>query len=208
MRCKAGFDSGDWGDHGPTGWGGLAGWKGPKVMIKRVLVALDGSEHANKAMDLACEMARRFGAELIALHVLPDRPLSEAERKMAEVEFQAEIAQSFDLARLTDAQGNARSMSQRLAEQAEVTGGRFRRALGERLIEEAARRAKKNSVASVRTILGEGDAATAILRAADDVAADIIVMGRRGLGDLAGLLLGSVSHKITHLASCACLTVK
>ena len=74
----------------------------------RELLALDGSEHAHKAMDLACEMAHRFGAELIALHAIPDRPLSDAERKMAEIEFHAEIAQRFDLARLTDAQGNAR----------------------------------------------------------------------------------------------------
>jgi chaperonin GroEL len=40
------------------------------------------------------------------------------------------------------------------------------------------------------------------------VAADMIVMGRRGLSDLQGLLMGSVSHKVSHLADCACLTVK
>ena len=177
-------------------------------MIKRVLVGVDGSAHASKAMDLACAIASRFGAELIALHVISDKPLSDAEREMAEVEFHAEIAQGFDAARLMDAQGNVRLMSQRLAEQAAATGGRFRQALGERLIEEAARRAKESSVANVRTILGAGDPATAILRAAHDEAADIIVLGRRGLGDLAGLLLGSVSHKVTHLAECACLTVK
>ena len=33
-------------------------------------------------------------------------------------------------------------------------------------------------------------------------------MGRRGHGDLQGLLLGSVSHKVCQLADCACLTVK
>jgi nucleotide-binding universal stress UspA family protein len=33
-------------------------------------------------------------------------------------------------------------------------------------------------------------------------------MGRRGLGDAAGLLLGSVSHKVVYLAECPCLTVK
>jgi nucleotide-binding universal stress UspA family protein len=177
-------------------------------MIKRVLVALDGSEHASKAIDLASAITSRFGAELIALHVMSDKPLSDAERKMAEVEFQAEIAQSFDLARLTDAQGNVRLMSQRLVEQAAATEARFRRALGERLIEEAARRAKASAVTNVRTILETGDPATAILRVAQAEAADLIVMGRRGLGDLAGLLLGSVSHKVTHLAAGACLTVR
>ena len=177
-------------------------------MIERVLVALDGSEHAGKAIDLASAITSRFGAELIALHVMPDKPLSDAEREMAEVEFQAEIAQSFDLARLTDAQGNVRLMSQRLADQAAATEARFRRALGERLIEEAARRAKASAVTNVRTFLEAGDPATAILRVAQAEAADLIVMGRRGLGDLAGLLLGSVSHKVTQLAACACLTVR
>lgn len=177
-------------------------------MIKRIVVAVDGSQHANKAVNLACEMASSFGAELIALHVIADKPLSEAERQMAEVEFHLEITQGFDAARLMDAQGDVRLMSQRLAEQAATTGGRFRRALGERLVEEAARRAKEGSVTNVRTILEAGDPATAILRVAADERADLIVLGRRGLGDLAGLLLGSVSHKVTHLAECACLTVK
>ena len=139
---------------------------------------------------------------------MSDKPLSDAERRMAETEFHAEIAQGFDVARLTDAQGNVRLMSQRLAEQAAATGGRFRRALGERFLESAARRAQENSVRRVRTLLQDGDPATAILRAADDAAADLIVLGRRGLGDLAGLLLGSVSNKVAHLCNCACLTVK
>jgi nucleotide-binding universal stress UspA family protein len=50
-------------------------------MIKRVLIAVDGSEHAHKATALACDMASRFGADLIAVHVVPDKPLSEAERR-------------------------------------------------------------------------------------------------------------------------------
>lgn len=177
-------------------------------MIERVLVAIDGSEHANRAVDLACAVASKFGAHLIAVHVIPDKPLSEAERRMAEVAFQTEVARGFDPTRFADARGDIRLMSQRLTEQAAETARRLRVALGERLMEDAKTRARQQAVPSVRTVLREGDPAAAILNLAREENADIIVMGRRGLGDLAGLLLGSVSHKVAHLAECACLTAK
>ena len=177
-------------------------------MIKRVLIAVDGSEHAHKATALACDMASRFGADLIAVHVVPDKPLSEAERKMAEVEFQGEVARDFDITRFADARDDIRLMSQQLTQQAAETARRFRVALGERLIADAEAQARQRGVPSVRTVLREGDPAAAILNLAREESANIIVMGRRGLGDLAGLLLGSVSHKVAHLAECACLTVK
>lgn len=178
------------------------------MSIGRILVAVDGSEHATRALDLAVELASRFGAELIVTHVISDRRLSDAERRLAEVEFHAEIARDFDAAAFMEARGDARLMSQRLTAQAVETGRRFRLALGERLVQDAASRAGQQAVANVRTLLPEGDPARAILAAAQDEAVDLIVMGRRGLGDLTGLLLGSVSHKVAHLADCACLTVK
>jgi nucleotide-binding universal stress UspA family protein len=183
-------------------------FSGGRAMIKRALVALDGSDHASKALDLASELARRFEAELVVLHVVSDRPLSAAEREMAEVEFHLEIARNFDLRRFSDASGDSRMMTQRLTEQAAETGRRFRFALAERLLDDAAARARQSGVKGVRTLSSEGDPAKAILAAAQEEKADIIVLGRRGLGDLAGLLLGSVSHKVAHLAECACLTVR
>jgi nucleotide-binding universal stress UspA family protein len=177
-------------------------------MIKRVLVALDGSDHANKALDLACEMASRFGAELLAVHVIADKPLSDAERRMAEVEFQSEDAKDFNVMPLPGVGSDTRLQSQQLIEQAAETRGRLRWALGERLTSDARARAKKKAVQTVRTVTRAGDPAKEILSVANEENADMIVMGRRGLGDLAGLWLGSVSHKVSHLAECACLTVK
>jgi nucleotide-binding universal stress UspA family protein len=179
-----------------------------KAMIKRVLVALDGSDHATKALDLACEMACRFGAELVAVHVISDKPLSDAERRLAEVEFQSEGAKDFILRPSIGAASDMRLESQQLIKQAAETRGRLRWALGERLTSDACARAHKKAVQSVRTVTRAGDPAKEILKVANEENADLIVMGRRGRGDVAGLLLGSISHKVSHLAECACLTVK
>ncbi len=177
------------------------------MSVKRILVALDGSDHASRALDLACALASRFGAELIAMHVVHDQPLSAAERRLAEVEFHTEIARDFDVTPFMEARSDPQRLSQRLTAQAVETGRRFRFALGERLVQDAASRAREQAT-TVRTLLREGDPATAILEVAKAEQVDMIVMGRRGLGDLAGLLLGSVSHKVGHLADCACLTVR
>ena len=52
-----------------------------------------------------------------------------------------------------------------------------------------------------------GDPAQAIIDAAEDEKCDLIVMGTRGLSDLKGMALGSVSHKVLHGADCMILLV-
>ena len=46
------------------------------------------------------------------------------------------------------------------------------------------------------TRMEDGRAATEIVRVADEVEADVVVMGRRGRGGISELLLGSVSHEV------------
>ena len=46
----------------------------------------------------------------------------------------------------------------------------------------------------------EDHPANAILQAADDEDADLIVLGTHGHGGLGDRLLGSVSYRVTHLA--------
>ena len=53
-----------------------------------------------------------------------------------------------------------------------------------------------------------GDATEHIAGYAKDHGADLTVMGSRGLGNLSGLLLGSVSHKVMQVAHCPCMVVR
>ena len=56
--------------------------------------------------------------------------------------------------------------------------------------------------------IGRGDPTDDILEIAKLQDADLIVMGRRGLGSVASLFLGSVSLKVSQGASCSILTVQ
>jgi nucleotide-binding universal stress UspA family protein len=56
--------------------------------------------------------------------------------------------------------------------------------------------------------MAEGDAVEAILRMAQDVQADLLVMGTHGRTGLGRLLMGSVAEQVVRKASCPVLTVK
>lgn len=57
-------------------------------------------------------------------------------------------------------------------------------------------------------VAGYMGVAKEILDAAESLGADAIVLGSRGLGDWGGLLLGSVTHKVIHLAKCPVVVVR
>jgi len=41
-------------------------------MVKTLLVATDGSEQADKAVILAADLAKKYGAKIVLLHIMPD----------------------------------------------------------------------------------------------------------------------------------------
>ena len=73
---------------------------------------------------------------------------------------------------------------------------------------EAARAALAPRFAGADVQVLEGDAREAILRVAAEWPADLVVLGARGLGAMAGFLLGSVSLGVARHARCSVLVVK
>lgn len=53
-----------------------------------------------------------------------------------------------------------------------------------------------------------GATAEAIFDAAKSEKADMIIMGSKGKSDLEGLLIGSVTHRVLHLAPCPVLVIR
>jgi nucleotide-binding universal stress UspA family protein len=82
-----------------------------------------------------------------------------------------------------------------------------RKASGQEIID-AARGRLGDIDAAVDENLLEGPEAEAILAAVRTHGVDLIVMGTRGRGAIEGMLFGSVSRKVTHLATCPVLLIR
>lgn len=67
--------------------------------------------------------------------------------------------------------------------------------------------AEQYNLKITQTHVERGEAAERIVACAEGCGADLIVMGRRGLGSVGSLLQGSTSLQVNHLAKCACLSV-
>jgi nucleotide-binding universal stress UspA family protein len=149
-------------------------------MFHHVLCAVDGSDLALRGAAVAADLAAKYGAKLTILTVTKELKLNRKVREYIQLE-QLSGEPQYILDSYT---------------------------------EEVIEKAKDAAVADgldrkqVRVEVRSGNPARTIVDFAKKEKADCIVLGSRGHGDIEGVLLGSVSHKVNSLAKCTVVTVR
>ncbi len=173
-------------------------------MLNTIIVATDGSPYAEKAVDLAADLAAKYGARIVLLHVLLRGHMPEGLLRAAQVEnLGAKGGGANNLVNIPQ-QIMAR-VDGKLGTQVPVEVLQF---IGKRVLAGAEKTCRDKGVQTIELAVEEGNPTEIILDYAKRAKADMIVMGSRGLTGLKGVLLGSVSTQVGHLATCTCVTVK
>ncbi len=174
-------------------------------MFSSIVVAIDGSPHAIRALAVGAELAARESATLGIIYVV-DNNISGLPKGLLELSRAEHIIDptpnlfvnlESTQANVFKAAGEASMESQRLITQ-----------LAEHIVEDAERNAKIDGAEHINTAIRSGNPAKEIIAFAEEQNADVIVTGRRGIGSLQGLVMGSTSTKVAQAADCTCITVK
>ncbi|SEO01700.1 Nucleotide-binding universal stress protein, UspA family [Salinihabitans flavidus] len=174
-------------------------------MTEHILVATDGSHTADRAVRMAGELAGHYGAKLTICHVLMHKAPPEELERMAEIEHIVPEVGRLTMSRPENVPGNMADLFRKL-EGSEHTA-RAVAAIGDTIVTSAREIAQEAGARDVHTRTAQGDYAESILSTAREEGADMIVMGRRGLGTFKRLLQGSVSQKVVAHAECTVMTV-
>jgi nucleotide-binding universal stress UspA family protein len=176
-------------------------------MITNIVVPTDGSDHAKKACDLAGDLAAKYGAAVTILHVMmSDASLDQLQ--LLATEHGADEALMKQIEELVQLPMESFSYGSDAVPMSVPVPQEVLTAIGG-LVTAAARKAmSEKGVENISVQMVGGHAAGAIIDAAERTGADMIIMGSRGLGNLKGMLVGSVSHKVNNLSPVTCVTVK
>jgi len=154
----------------------------------KILLATDGSEHSSRTVEETIKLAVPLKAEVTVISVVESIPVSYYYK--AGVTFDEMDRDSIVKLKksLEDAEKNLQDAAMKVLENAE--------------------RSFREKGLGIKTMLKKGHPADVICKAAEEGAYDLVVIGSRGLGEIKGLLLGSVSNKVAHCVKTNVLIVK
>ncbi|MEQ8248467.1 MAG: universal stress protein [Alphaproteobacteria bacterium] len=168
-------------------------------MFKRILIPTDGSPHAEQAVAVGCELAKRFESRLIFLHVLMHT--AKADEIAAMPGVSEELAEQIRQSTMVPAGTVVGSPP------ITVIPPGILKDIGEGILQRAENTAAQTDIPGSKLKLKTGDPARCIVETAAEEEADAIVMGRRGLNRLESLIQGSTSERVGRTAECTFVTV-
>ena len=147
-------------------------------MFEKILVAVDGSRYAGRAVEAAIDLAKRYQSQVFLLHVIRNLSLP---REILEMISSGEVTQS----RL-----------ELLQDSAEI------------ILENAAEKFTAAGYTNVTTQYVIGSPTAAISACAEENNVGLIVIGARGISSEDENTLGGVARKLSNTSKISCLIVK
>lgn len=148
----------------------------------KILLPIDGSEHSKRAVEFAGCFGASLGGSLAGitlLHVIAGGYLS---RHLTYIDFRAEEIIRSDAIRRVKEQYLKEKIMPLMEE-------------GERILRDS------GITVVVEKLVVDGDPASEIVRIANEKGFSTIIMGRRGLSEIKGFFLGSVTSRVAHIAT-------
>jgi nucleotide-binding universal stress UspA family protein len=152
----------------------------------KILCAVDGSEFSLWALECVGKVFRHSVKELVLLHAVDPRILRGGGGKRPQKDEPC-----------------TKDISHKL----EAAGQKVLTDLAHRM-EVVLSQATTKPFAAIKTVLVKGHAADSIISYAERSRPDLVVVGSRGMNDLPGYLLGSISRTVLTHGPCSVLTVK
>ena len=164
--------------------------KGESILLKTILVPVDGSTTSFKALKYAVNLCKDCGSKLVVSTVVFPYIFSDASN-----------LRNSEMAVLVSPQIPPKSK--------DAAGDLVEDCGKERVLAIAKKKLAKEKELEIeyRCIISE-DPAKSIVEQAAALKADTIVMGNRGMGQFAEILLGSVGNKVISFAKCPVVIVK
>jgi nucleotide-binding universal stress UspA family protein len=176
--------------------------------MKTILVPTDGSAAAEKALQVAFDLAEARDGVVKIVHVLlSDKEPGELLR-LPDIEADdALTARLTELAKGPERERSVEEIMRKPDMPARPVPEEVLREIGNRVLERARSQAEERGISASVLPAADGKAAPAISALAEEVNADMVVMGMRGLRSIDAFTYGSVSQQVCGTVSCTCIAV-
>ena len=175
--------------------------------MKKILVAVDGSQHSAKTLDKASCLARKNNSQLIILYTCTDELPARDQLEFASARFGRDFCEKVSGNRIAPY-----SVSQLDSKQAISEFMAARKQLceswGGEVLNKARNRALDAGVSRIKTCKKKGNAVDSIIETARTEAANLIVIGRRKPRGLLDRVFPTTSDQVARKAPCEAVVVE